>query len=411
MNHTFHIIIRFWANFIERALIIVFQFAEVRNGETPSSTKPHLIIKPTLHTPVANLLSPVFPTNLLSANPLNTPSTNLSLHPTPFHTSSAHSPTYPKSPVPLHPLKSFTAANLASLEHLINNRQLKQEPDSPKDTRQTIVERIRKRADLPNVGEYGDDNKMNLATTVSRKRFHSENNGQIDDKRRKFLERNRAAAQRCREKRKHWINNLQAEKSVMQEENNSLHTEVQSLRTEVAHLKCMLLSHKDCSVTKAMQDGKLPRPPIFSDTDNIKKPSPTKPTPQHPLRGSDDDVKLTPTSGANSDPLASILEGFSVGKDSYGRPRITVSPLFGPHIPRSPMIALSPFALGPSFGLMPTSASLEPHYTITSLDSRHGKLQDKSKQNGSPGQRDSAENPCPEVVNGLAVLREALSKT
>lgn len=400
------------------------QFAEVRNGETPSSTKPHLIIKPTLHTPVANLLSPVFPTNLLSANPLNTPSTNLSLHPTPFHTSSAHSPTYPKSPVPLHPLKSFTAANLASLEHLINNRQLKQErdfyseqlkqePDSPgglKDTRQTIVERIRKRADLPTLG---DDNKMNLATTVSRKRFHSENNGQIDDKRRKFLERNRAAAQRCREKRKHWINNLQAEKSVMQEESNSLRTEVQSLRTEVAHLKCMLLSHKDCSVTKAMQDGKLPRPPIFSDTDNIKKPSPTKPTPQHPHRNSEEhDVKpsLTPTSGANSDPLASILEGFSVGKDSYGRPRITVSPLFGPHIPRSPMIALSPFALGPSFGLMPTSASLEPHYTITSLDSRQGKLQDKSKTNGGSPQN-NAENPCPEVVNGLAVLREALSKT
>lgn len=391
------------------------QFAEVRNGETPSTTKPHLIIKPTLHTPVANLLSPVFPTNLLSANPLNTPSTNLSLHPTPFHTSSAHSPTtYPKSPVPLHPLKSFTAANLASLEHLINNnRPLKQEPDSPKDTRQTIVERIRKRADVPSSGEQTGEEKMNLATTVSRKRFHSENNGQIDDKRRKFLERNRAAAQRCREKRKHWINNLQHEKSIMQEENNSLRTEVQSLRTEVAHLKCMLLSHKDCSVTKAMQDGKLPKPPIFSDTDNIKKPSPTKPTPQHAIMRDPEDIKpkLTPTSGANSDPLGSILESFSVGKDSYGRPRLTVqSPLFGPHVPRSPMIALSPFALGPSFGLMPTSASLEPHYTITSLDSRQGKVQDKNKPNGSPGQA-AAENPCPEVVNGLAVLREALSKT
>ena len=131
-----------------------------------------------------------------------------------------------------------------------------------------------------------------------------------------------------------------------------------------------------------------PPPLPVSDTDNIKKPSPTKPTPQHPHRNDDQDMKpsLTPTSGPtsglNSDPLASILEGFSVGKDSYGRPRITVSPMFGPHIPRSPMIALSPFALGPSFGLMPTSASLEPHYTITSLDSRHGKLQDKSKTNG-----------------------------
>ncbi|CAB1346920.1 unnamed protein product [Coregonus sp. 'balchen'] len=52
-----------------------------------------------------------------------------------------------------------------------------------------------------------------------------------DEKRRKFLERNRAAASRCRQKRKN---------------------EVTLLRNEVAQLKHLLLAHKDCPVT-AMQ--------------------------------------------------------------------------------------------------------------------------------------------------------------
>ena len=54
-------------------------------------------------------------------------------------------------------------------------------------------------------------------------RYPSEVHGHIDEKRRKFLERNRAAAQRCREKRKQWINNLQSEKFSIQEENSKLH--------------------------------------------------------------------------------------------------------------------------------------------------------------------------------------------
>ena len=84
-----------------------------------------------------------------------------------------------------------------------------------------IVERIRKRADVPT--SISSDGEMDTISSSSRKRFPSEINGQIDEKRRKFLERNRAAAQRCREKRKQWINNLQSEKFAIQEENNKLH--------------------------------------------------------------------------------------------------------------------------------------------------------------------------------------------
>ena len=92
-----------------------------------------------------------------------------------------------------------------------------------------IVDRIRARADVPSSGNGSDDGDIMEMSTGSRKRFPSEINGNIDEKRRKFLERNRAAAQRCREKRKQWINNLQSEKYNIQEENNKLHVSARKL--------------------------------------------------------------------------------------------------------------------------------------------------------------------------------------
>lgn len=118
--------------------------------------------------------------------------------------------------------------------------------------------------------------------------------------------------------------------------------------------------------------------------------------------------RITPTSSLNSDPLGPLLEGL-ITKDGYSRSKF--SPLFGPltNLPRSPIIGLSPFSLGPNFGsLMQMGSSLEPQYTITSLDSRMDKNRADKGKDGSPGRQ---ENPCPDVANGLAVLREALSKT
>nr|XP_025038599.1 cyclic AMP-dependent transcription factor ATF-2 isoform X4 [Pelodiscus sinensis] len=102
-----------------------------------------------------------------------------------------------------------------------------------------------------------------------------------DEKRRKFLERNRAAASRCRQKRKVWVQSLEKKaedlsslngqlqgrcglssrechmlkiqgKSVNKQWLNASVNEVTLLRNEVAQLKQLLLAHKDCPVT-AMQ--------------------------------------------------------------------------------------------------------------------------------------------------------------
>ncbi|XP_070766251.1 cyclic AMP-dependent transcription factor ATF-7a isoform X2 [Enoplosus armatus] len=70
-----------------------------------------------------------------------------------------------------------------------------------------------------------------------------------DDRRQRFLERNRAAASRCRQKRKLWVSSLEKKAEELCNLNVSLSNEVSLLRNEVAHLKQLLLAHKDCPVT------------------------------------------------------------------------------------------------------------------------------------------------------------------
>ncbi|XP_028302350.1 cyclic AMP-dependent transcription factor ATF-7b isoform X2 [Gouania willdenowi] len=70
-----------------------------------------------------------------------------------------------------------------------------------------------------------------------------------DERRQRFLERNRAAASRCRQKRKVWVNSLEKKADDLANMNVSLTNEVSLLRNEVAQLKHLLLAHKDCPVT------------------------------------------------------------------------------------------------------------------------------------------------------------------
>lgn len=117
-------------------------------------------------------------------------------------------------------------------------------------------------------GEGDDDSTScsNISGKGERRRRHSSDNEDPMEKRRKFLERNRAAAIRCREKKKRWIENLSIKYDELGSHNLKLQTEVSSLRSEVAVLKSMLLQHKDCPVTLAMQDGSMDS---MSNCDNL----------------------------------------------------------------------------------------------------------------------------------------------
>ncbi|KAL6721824.1 hypothetical protein ACLMJK_000929 [Lecanora helva] len=67
-----------------------------------------------------------------------------------------------------------------------------------------------------------------------------------DVKRSKFLERNRVAASKCRQKKKEWTQNLENRARELQKNNNLLRLNVESLRQEILFLKSEMLKHSNC---------------------------------------------------------------------------------------------------------------------------------------------------------------------
>ncbi|KAI5629362.1 cyclic AMP-responsive element-binding protein 5-like isoform X1, partial [Silurus asotus] len=81
-----------------------------------------------------------------------------------------------------------------------------------------------------------------------------------DDRRRKFLERNRAAASRCRQKRKIWVTSLEKKAEELTHTNLQLQNEVTLLKSEVIQLKQLLLAHTDCPVTVRQRETRAGSP-------------------------------------------------------------------------------------------------------------------------------------------------------
>ncbi|EPQ27693.1 uncharacterized protein PFL1_04831 [Pseudozyma flocculosa PF-1] len=67
------------------------------------------------------------------------------------------------------------------------------------------------------------------------------NGGNMDDKRKNFLERNRQAALKCRQRKKAWLASLQAKVEYLQNDNENLQNTVGALRNEIMFLKSQLV--------------------------------------------------------------------------------------------------------------------------------------------------------------------------
>ncbi|KAL8876881.1 MAG: hypothetical protein Q9198_004996 [Flavoplaca austrocitrina] len=98
-----------------------------------------------------------------------------------------------------------------------------------------------------------NDTESSAPAKRSRKngRSSKSSNGQsassADDIRRsKFLERNRVAASKCRQKKKEWTQNLETRARTLQKENNSLKMMLDSMRDEMIFIKSEMLKHTTC---------------------------------------------------------------------------------------------------------------------------------------------------------------------
>ncbi|KAH8555431.1 hypothetical protein BGW37DRAFT_477182 [Umbelopsis sp. PMI_123] len=78
-------------------------------------------------------------------------------------------------------------------------------------------------------------------------------NEDLELKRLRFLERNRQAALKCRQKKKQWEKELQTRSEEVVNINKAFRSTVQDLKEEVIMLKNQLLAHSDCDC-KAIQE-------------------------------------------------------------------------------------------------------------------------------------------------------------
>lgn len=94
---------------------------------------------------------------------------------------------------------------------------------------------------------------------MSKDQYNADGKKQTDEEKRKnFLERNRIAALKCRQRKKTWVQNLQEKVETFAFENQALTAEIRELQAEVEHLKGLLGNHENCPVTQqalAMQMG------------------------------------------------------------------------------------------------------------------------------------------------------------
>ncbi|OCF32035.1 hypothetical protein I316_06191 [Kwoniella heveanensis BCC8398] len=94
----------------------------------------------------------------------------------------------------------------------------------------------------PNDSVDSDDDDDNNGLNASGKPETEE------DKRKNFLERNRQAALKCRQRKKAWLNELQTKVEGLTIENERLQQTIQSMHEEVGRLTAILMQHRDCGL-------------------------------------------------------------------------------------------------------------------------------------------------------------------
>ncbi|CAE6400097.1 unnamed protein product [Rhizoctonia solani] len=126
-------------------------------------------------------------------------------------------------------------------------------PSKPvaKKTRSTRSKRGRQSDDD---GEGSDDDDMSDMEGESYEPEGSKNTSKPkkaeteEEKRKNFLERNRQAALKCRQRKKAWLTQLQAKVEYLTAENDRLTSTLTGMRDEVTRLSAIVVAHRDCGL-------------------------------------------------------------------------------------------------------------------------------------------------------------------
>ena len=131
-------------------------------------------------------------------------------------------------------------------ESLLDHRLLEQCEQQEMQPRHDTIKGKRKRSSTNHDSTNNSPPKRPRKYASRRSNNVTEPTKPEDVKRSKFLERNRVAASKCRQKKKEWTQNLENRARELQKNNTQLRMVVDSCRQEVLFLKGELLKHSQC---------------------------------------------------------------------------------------------------------------------------------------------------------------------
>ncbi|KAL1920297.1 uncharacterized protein VTP21DRAFT_1443 [Calcarisporiella thermophila] len=92
-----------------------------------------------------------------------------------------------------------------------------------------------------------------------RKKIRSSKDIEDEEKRKDFLERNRQAALKCRQRKKQWLASLQSNYDMLSSQNDQLRKQTAMLQEEVMRLQTVLMAHRNCPIAAVAT-----APPVFN---------------------------------------------------------------------------------------------------------------------------------------------------
>ncbi|KAG8984510.1 hypothetical protein FRB90_005263, partial [Tulasnella sp. 427] len=99
-------------------------------------------------------------------------------------------------------------------------------------------------------GQAGVPTPLGGPGRAGQKKFETE-----EEKRRNFLERNRQAALKCRQRKKAWLTQLQQQVEYLKTENERLQGTIVSMRDEVTRLSAVVVAHRACGLGGVVVPG------------------------------------------------------------------------------------------------------------------------------------------------------------
>ena len=111
-----------------------------------------------------------------------------------------------------------------------------------------------KKASQPKEEDHSDDDDGPTAEDMGPASPHNPNETE-EDKRKNFLERNRQAALKCRQRKKAWLASLQTKVESLTQDNEGLQATVTHLTDEIASLRAILAAHRDCPTAQGAMNG------------------------------------------------------------------------------------------------------------------------------------------------------------